>query len=180
MKNTTKVIFLPGNGGDGNTLYGWFSYAKIELEKLGLEVLTPTFPDGALARRSYWLPFLESLGTNENTILIGHSSGAVAAMRYAENHTLLGSVLVAPCHTDLGLDSEKVSGYYDGSWDWNAIKQNQRWIIQFSSVDDEFIPIEEAQFISVKLKSDYRELTQGHFYPQDTFPELMNAMKKYI
>jgi hypothetical protein len=26
-----KVIFLPGNGGDGNTSYGWFPFVKEEL-----------------------------------------------------------------------------------------------------------------------------------------------------
>ncbi len=178
--NKIKVIFLPGNGGDGNTAYGWFTSVKNELEKVGCEVIAPTFPDGVMARGSYWLPFVEGLGTDENTILVGHSSGAVAAMRYAENHKILGSVLVAPCYTDLGAESEKVSGYYDTPWDWEKIKENQNWIIQFASIDDPFIPIIEARHIHEQLGSDYHELNQGHFYPQDTFPELVEAVKKYI
>lgn len=177
--NKTKVIFLPGNGGDGNTSYGWFPYVKDELLKLGYEVINPVFPDGELAREHYWLKFLDSLKPDENTILIGHSSGAVAIMRYTENHKILGSVLVAPCYTDLGLDSEKLSGYYDLPWDWERIKSNQKWIIQFSSMNDPFIPIDEARFINNKLETKYFELDEGHFMG-NIFPELIEAIKNKI
>lgn len=180
METKPKIIFIPGNGGTGNTDYGWFPYVKKELEDLGCEVLSPNFPDGILARSKYWLPFIESLGTNENTILIGHSSGAIAAMRYAEDHKILGSVLVAGYHTTLGIPQEKLSGYFNKAWDWDSIKSNQKFIIQFNSTNDPHIPIEEAQYVHVKLKSDYHELSQGHFYPQETFPELVEAIKKHI
>lgn len=174
--NKRKIIFLPGNGGDGNTEYGWFPYIKNELEKFGYEVINPIFPDGILARKDYWLPFLETFHPDENTILIGHSSGAVAIMRYTENHKILGSILVAPCHTDLGLDSEKQSGYYDLPWNWENIKNNQKWIIQFSSTDDPFIPIDESRFINNKLETEYYELDEGHFM-KDTMPEMIEAIK---
>ena len=172
-----KIIFVPGNGGDGNSLYGWFSYLKNEFEKMGLEVLAPVYPDPALARAEYWLPFIENLKPDDKTILIGHSSGAIAIMRLAEKHKILGSVLVSAYCTDLGMESEKLSGYFNKPFDWEAIKKNQNWIIQFNSIDDPFIPITEAHFVHEKLNSEYYELTQGHFYPQDTFPELLNAVK---
>ena len=177
-----KIIFLPGNGGDGNTSYGWFPYIKEELEKNGYDVINPVFPDGILARKNYWLPYLETFNPDENTVLIGHSSGAVAIMRYTENHKILGSILVAPCYTDLGLSSEKESGYYDELWNWDNIKNNQKWIIQFSSINDPFIPITEARLIHNKVNSEYYELTEGHFMG-DTFPLLiefiMNKLSTY-
>jgi predicted alpha/beta hydrolase family esterase len=147
-----KVIFIPGNGGgDINAPDGWFPYLKREFEKMGLQVIAQNFPDPIYARKQYWLPFLEKLGADENTILIGHSSGAVAAMRYAESHKLLGTILVAACHTDMGMPSEKISGYYDDPWNWEAIKANQQWIVQFHSTDDPLIPIEEARFVQKML-----------------------------
>lgn len=184
-KNQVKIIFIHGNGGgDINDPEGWFPYLKKEFEKLGLEVMSQNFPDPVKARRKYWIPFLEKLGTDENTILIGHSSGAVAAMRYAENHQILGSVLVAACFTDLGMESEKISGYYDDPWDWKAIKKNQHWIIQFHSTDDPFIPISEARFVHEKLNSEYYEYTdQEHFgYPNPKleFPEIVKLIKEKL
>ena len=171
-----KVIFLPGNGGDGNTSYGWFPYIKNELEKMSYEVINPVFPDGVLARKNYWLPFLEKFNPDENTILIGHSSGAVAIMRYTENHNIFGSVLIAPCYTDLMLESEEASGYYNTPWNWDDIKKNQKWIIQFSSINDNFIPIEESRFIHENLGTEYYELNQGHFVGS-TLPELIEVIK---
>lgn len=178
-----KAIFIPGNGG-GTPHDNWFPYLKEELEKLGIHVIAEQFPDSNLARAAYWLPFLKELNADENTILIGHSSGAVASMRYAERNRLLGSVLVGTCHTDLGMETEKISGYYDAPWDWDAIKKNQKWIIQFASSDDPWIPIEEARFVHQRLNTDYYEYKdQGHFggdYYRPTFPEALAAIKRKL
>lgn len=179
-----KVIFIPGNDG-GTTQHNWFPYLKEELEKLGFEVIAATFPDPIFAREQYWLPFLKELGANERTILIGHSSGAVAAMRFAENNKILGSVLVGACYTDLNDQMEKESGYYNRPWNWKAIKANQKWIIQYASADDPYIPIQEARHIHEHLDTEYYACTdQGHFgdpeRPKRVFPEIVQALKEKL
>ncbi len=179
-----KAIIIPGNGG-GCPEDNWSPYLERELPKLGIEVINRQFPDAVMARKEFWLPFITELGADENTLLIGHSSGAVAAMRYAEANRILGSVLVGVCHTDLGYAEEKVSGYYDAPWDWEAIRDNQKWIIQFASADDPFIPITEPRFIRDQLKTDYHEYEdRGHFghgaNPQTEFPELIEALREKL
>jgi len=180
----TKVIFVPGNGG-ATTNDNWFPYAKIELEKTGLEVIAAEFPDPDLARESYWMPFLiDELKTDEDTILIGHSSGAIAAMRLAEKQRILGSVLVGAYHTDLDMETEKKSGYFDRPWDWDKIRNNQAWITLFASQDDPWIPIEQPRHLHEKLNCEYHEFVdQGHFggdYNKETFPELVMAILRNI
>ncbi len=180
-----KIIFIHGNGGGYiNSPNGWFLYLKSKFEKLGIGVISQNFPDPMLARKKYWIPFIEQLGADEHTILIGHSSGAVAAMRYAETHKILGSVLVAACYTDLGKESERISGYYDSPWNWEAIKKNQQWIIQFHSRDDPLIPIQEARFVHRKLGSEYIEFTDkqhfGYPYPKLEFPEIVEIIKSKL
>jgi predicted alpha/beta hydrolase family esterase len=149
-----KVIFIPGNGG-GTPRDSWFPNLQQEFEKLDIKVIAKDFPDNNLARAQYWLPFIKELGADENTILIGHSSGAVAAMRFAEENKIFGSVLVSACYTDLGDGKEKQSGYYNTPWKWEKIKMNQKWIIQFASTDDPWIPISEAHLIKKKLNTIY-------------------------
>lgn len=179
-----NVIFIHGNG--GCTPYdNWFPYLKVELEKLGLRVIAHQFPDAILARSSYWLPFLKNeLKADQHSIIVGHSSGALAAMRFAENNKLLGSILIAAMHTDLGIESERLSGYFDTPWDWQAIKDNQQWIVQFASTDDPWIPIAEPRFVHKKLNSQYHEFTnQGHFggdYYKKEFPEIVAIIKKKL
>ena len=104
-----KAILIHGNG-DSKPIDNWFPYLKRELEKMGTKVEAPQFPYTELARSSYWLPFLEKLKADENTIIVGHSSGAIAAMRYAETHRILGSAFIEAYYTDLGIETEKRGG----------------------------------------------------------------------
>ena len=166
-----KVILLHGNGG---CTAGDFWYPAVEraLADAGWPVINRTFPDNHKARARFWLPFLESLGADEHTILVGHSSGAVAAMRYAETHRLLGSILVGVCHTDLGDGFEAASGYYDQPWSWSAIRSNQNWVAILNSTDDPHIPIAEPRFVAAQLKCSYFEFNnRGHFTDRD-LPEV--------
>jgi predicted alpha/beta hydrolase family esterase len=175
-----KAIFVPGNGGD-NYKDRWRPYLKEELEKLGISTVNVDFPDPVLASMKAWLSFLKELGADENTILIGHSSGAEASMRYAENNKLLGTVLISACHTDLGLQNEIEAGYYDEPWQWDIIKNNQKWIVQLHSTDDPFINIEEARFVHEKLGSEYYEFNdRGHFADKKEFPEVVEAIKRKL
>ncbi len=176
-----KIILIHGNSG-GTAGDNWFPYLKKELETLGLKVIAKTFPDNNLAREKYWLPFLkDELGADENTIIIGHSSGAVAAMRFAEKNKILGSVLVSANYTDLGDEKEKISGYFDRPWHWKAIKNNQKWIVQYASIDDPYIPVDQPRHIHTQLKSQYFEYNdQKHFYPKFDFPEIFQVIKNKL
>jgi uncharacterized protein len=184
LEKNLKIIFLHGNG-NSSPQDNWFPYAKAEFEKMGLTVVAEQLPDADLARSSFWLPFLKDiLKADENSVLIGHSSGAVASMRFAEQHKVLGSVLIGAMHTDLGIEKERLSGYYEKPWKWDQIKNNQQWILQFASTDDPWIPIEEPRHIHTHLQTEYFEFNdQGHFggdYHKQAFPELIDAVKKKI
>jgi len=178
-----KAIIVPGNG-DDSPEDKWFPYVKRELEKLGIAVENNKYPDAVLARQEFWLPFIKEQSADENTILIGHSSGAEAAMRFAEDNKIFGSVLVGPCYTDLGEENERVSGYYNRPWKWESIRKNQKWVIQFSSTDDPFIPIFEAREVHKQLDTKYFEYTnQGHFGSDAgkiEFPEMIEAIKEKL
>jgi predicted alpha/beta hydrolase family esterase len=182
--NTIKVILIPGNGG-GTPEDNWFPYLEHELPKLGITVINKQFPDPVLAREEFWIPFIKELGADENTILIGHSSGAIAALRFAEKNKILGTVLVGAYYTDLGDESEKKSGYFNNPWDWKSIKNNQKFIIQFASIDDPFIPVEEPRILHKNLDTEYHEYKDkkhfGHgLVPKLEFPELIEFLKQKL
>lgn len=175
-----KVIIIPGNG-NTDISENWFPYVKNKLEKANILVLVMNMPDPELARKEIWLPFIEKeLKADENTIAIGHSSGAVAIMRFLETHKLLGAILVGACYTDLGEESERVSGYYDTPWKWDTIKQNAKWIVQYASQNDPYIPISESRVVHEKLNSEYYEyVNQGHFgsdVRKKEFPEIVEVI----
>ncbi len=166
----TKIIFISGNGGS-TTKDNWFPSLKTELEPHPPEVIDAEFPDPILARKSFWIPYLiETLNVDDDTILVGYSSVAIAA--------------VGAYYTDLGMESEKKSGYFDRPWDFDKIIQNQKWTIIFSSQDDPWIPIEQPRYIHKNLNCEYHEYKdQGHFggdYFKSDFPELSAAILRKI
>jgi hypothetical protein len=179
-----KIIILPGNGNSNIETDHWYAWVRDQLKALGLEVIAQNMPDPEIAHKDIWLPHLKNhLHADENTIIVGHSSGGVAALRYLETNQLLGAVIAGVNHTDLGYPEEKASGYYDAPWQWDKIKEKAKWIVQFASTDDPFIPVEEPRLIHEKLDTEYHEFTnRGHFMsPQNTtFPEIIEIIKQKL
>jgi predicted alpha/beta hydrolase family esterase len=179
------VIILPGNGGTDIHHDHWYAGVAQQLRSRGYVVTLENMPDAVLARRTIWLPHIKNnLHADENTIIIGHSSGGVAALRYLETEKLLGVVVIGVNHTDLGFDEEKQSGYYADPWQWKKIRENSKWIVQFCSTDDPYIPIAEPRFIHEKLQSEYHEYTnRGHFgsdkMSENFFPEIVTVIERH-
>lgn len=175
-----NVILIHGNGGMTAEDF-WIPEVKSELEAADIEVISPDMPDNIMARAALWLPYMQdALKADEDSIIVGYSSGAVAAMRYAENNRIRGSVLVATYSDHMGIFTEKRSGYFDDPWNWDVIRENQDWIVQLASPSDPFIPIEEARYVHEQLNTEYHELAgRGHF--QDYyFPELVTVIKEKL
>jgi len=172
-----RVVIVPGNGGGDVEHANWYGWLRNKLIERDVDCVLKNMPDPVLAREEIWIPFMEKeLNCNENTVVVGHSSGAQAAMRYAEKHRVVGLVLVSACVTDLGDPNEKASGYYNRPWEWQQIKQNTQWIVQFGSTDDPFIPFSEQKQVAEGTAAEFHQFSdKGHFMSM-AFPELMNTL----
>ncbi len=176
--NKPRFIFIHGNQST-HWSFAWAPWLKSELEKLSFETFFETMPDSIIARSEYWLPFLKNkVRAGENDIIIGWSSGATAAMRYAEENRIRGSILVSPSYTDLNDELEKQSGYFDKPWQWSKIKANQAKIALIYGDDDPYIPLADFKFIAKQLNPIEIEVAGGkHFIRQRTFPELLQYIQ---
>lgn len=174
-----RFVFIHGNGTE-HWSFAWAAWLKGQLESHGYETFFETMPDSIIARSKYWLPFLKDYAkVGSEDVIIGWSSGAVAAMRYAESNKLKGSILVSPNYTDLDDELEKQSGYFDGPWQWSLIKQNQSNIALFYGDNDPFIPQADFEFIAQKLQPEVHKIPNaGHFIEQQEFPELLDYILK--
>ena len=130
-----------------------------------------SMPDPSRARRKIWLPHLLSI-VRPGDVVVGHSSGAQAAMRLAEVMPLRAAVLVSACHSDLGDEGERAAGWYPpegGPWEWETIKRNCGSILQFHSEDDPFIAMEEARVVHENTNSTFFEFENlSHFFDEGT------------
>lgn len=174
-----QIVYIHGNGSThwNSAFSGWL---KNQLEYLGFETFFETFPDSVNARSEYWLPFLKDhIKAGENDVLVGWSSGAVAAMRYAEANKIRGSVLISPSYTDCGDELEKQSGYYNKPWNWAKIKQNQEKIVLVYGDDDPYIPQDQYSFIAKQLSPEVIKISHGkHFIEYTEFPQLIKIIEE--
>ncbi|XP_006860701.1 PREDICTED: putative hydrolase RBBP9 [Chrysochloris asiatica] len=182
MVSPSKAVIVPGNGGGDVNTHGWYGWVKKRLEQIpGFQCLAKNMPDPITAQESIWLPFMETeLQCDEKTIIIGHSSGAIAAMRYAETHRVFAIILVSAYTSDLGDENERASGYFNHPWQWEKIKANCPNIVQFGSTDDPFLPWKEQQEVADKLEAKlYKYSDCGHFQNTE-FHELISVVKSLL
>jgi uncharacterized protein len=173
--NKPRFVFIYGTK---LWAFAWGPWAKVELEKSGFETYFEAIPDSTIASAEALLPFLrDTVRVGKNDVIIGWSSGATAAMRYAEDNKILGSILFAPSYTDLGMESEKKSGYFTKPWQWEKIKHNQEKIALLYGDEDTEIPQADFEFIAQKLSPSVIKIHKaGHFIGQE-FPEFLRYVK---
>eukprot|EP01063_Lacrimia_lanifica_P025100 TRINITY_DN3288_c1_g2_i1.p1 TRINITY_DN3288_c1_g2~~TRINITY_DN3288_c1_g2_i1.p1 ORF type:complete len:217 (+),score=69.29 TRINITY_DN3288_c1_g2_i1:63-653(+) len=184
----TRVVILPGNGCTDVREANWYGWLEERLASDGrLRPVLEEMPDPHRARRRIWLPFIEEKLLDNGakaaeTVVVGHSSGAEAALRLAETTKVAGLVLVAACHTDLGEPNEAQAGWYPpagGEWQWGSIRANSGPkggnILLLHSLDDPFIPIAEPRHVAQQLAVELRE-SEGHSHFFEPSEKILNAV----
>ena len=178
----TKVVILPGNGAGNVFRANWYGWLHKKVDRLeGITCRLENMPDPVGAKESVWVPFMkDTLGVDENTVIVGHSSGAVAAVRFAEKYKVGGILLVSGYSSDLGDANERESGYFSRPWCWEETKANSGWICQFGSMDDPFLPWDEQEEMATGLSAKLMKFTdKGHFM-SSTCPDILKVLTEYI
>jgi predicted alpha/beta hydrolase family esterase len=131
MKNA--AIF---HGTGGNPGVYWIPWLKAELEKQGYKVTVPALPDPDNPDIKVHLPFvLNNVHFDEDTVLIGHSSGAPLILSVLENiePKIKKAILVAGFYKPLpsGRNNE-----LQDSYDWGRIKTHAESFTFINSDND--------------------------------------------
>lgn len=194
QKSKTKVVIIPGNGDGDIHDANWYGWLEKKLMKQGVTVVMENMPDPLRARREQWIPFIRhSLFADQDTVLVGHSSGAMAALRFAEMYRLKAVVLVAACYTDLSNKNEREAHWYPNydrtengknPYHFDKMLENCNQWYQFHSDDDPFIPIKgEADKIRDNLRLKEGENCfflkgRSHFFNPSDCRELLEVVLK--
>ena len=181
-----NAIILHGtdNTPEGN----WFRWLEKELQDRGYDVWLPQLPDAQLPNAEKYNNLLLSHGFNFNddTILVGHSSGAVAILNLLqelpEGKKIKASYLVGAFKGVDGVEARKV--LFPKPFDFEKIKSRCGKFVFIHSDDDPYCPLSDAEFLADKLGSKLVvENGQGHFNletgPQyKQFPLLFDLIAK--
>jgi hypothetical protein len=172
MKQMKTAIII--HGWDGNPKIGWFVWLETVLKKKGYKVIKPIMPDPTHPRIKPWVNKLKSLAKDagEDTILIGHSIGCQAIIRYLETSKMkVGKVIfVAPWLTLLDAAIDETESYEIAKpWletpiDFKKVKSKIKTSTAILSNNDPFVSIKNADEFKKKLGSKIIiEKNKGHY-----------------
>ncbi len=185
MKN---ALILHGTNGNSKT--NWFDWLRVELEKKGRQVWVPDLPQADKPNIDRYNQFIfanKNWQFTEETILIGHSSGAVAILgllqALPENVKVDTCYLVGSFRNDLGWEALKE--LFLKPFNFDLIKKKARRFVFIHSDNDPYCPLEHAEFLAKKLGGElivkkgqqhFSIITYGEKYQQ--FPFLLKLIEE--
>ena len=145
--------FIIIHGVYGNPEENWFPWLKKELEQNGSEVLVPKFPTPIGQSPESWLRIFSEFENkiDGNTVLIGHSLGAVFILRYLEQakKKIKAAYLVAGFFQLLNSPYDEANKpFLEKAFDWEKIKSNCGKFFVICSDNDQYIPLDISRQLS--------------------------------
>ncbi len=160
------------HGTEGSSQGNWFPWLKKELEQRGWSVWVPDLPQADRPNVKRYNAFIlgnKEWQLNEKSVIIGHSSGAVAILGLLQN--VPEDVIVDTCilvgsfiDTKNTTGEDTFEGLFEEPFDFEKIKKHARRFIFVHSDDDPYCPLDHAVYLSEKVggKLIVKE-GQGHF-----------------
>jgi len=178
----TKFLILHGTDASPNS--NWFMWLKGKLIGEGHEVWLPQLPGSDTPNAKKYTAFIldnKDFIIDSDTIVIGHSSGAVEILHLLQHlpsdTVIKAAILVSAFKDDLGMDA--LTGLFEEPFDFKAAKAHCSKFIFIHSDNDPYVPLEDAKYLSDELDSDVLLFEgQGHFNTEHSpeykqFPELL-------
>lgn len=173
------------HGTYGHSKENWFPWLEKELNARGYRVWVPDLPQADHPSIPVWNAFVRNQWTfDEESIIIGHSSGAVAVLgilqELLDKTRIDKGILVAGFTTDL--DWDPLRDLFTYQFDWKTIKTRAGQFVLFHSDDDPYVPLWhgeklkkllDAQLIVMKGQKHFSVSTDPNY---TTFPELLEKI----
>ena len=179
-----KVVLIHGK--DTNPSEKWYPWFTNELKNHGVEITAPTLPNASDPVMDEWIAELEKTNPDSDTILVGHSRGGVAVLRWlekqSENFKVKKVILVATNSGDIAdrhIPTETNHGFYtEDGYNFDKIKTHCDEFVVMHSTDDKTVPFGNGEKIANGLAAKFLKFdNKGHFgrlMPE--FPELVNEI----
>lgn len=169
-----KIVLMHGK--DTNPAGKWYPWLGNEAKKVGYEYVAPVLPNSADPVIDEWTAELDKIDIDSETVLLGHSRGGVAILRWLEDqpaHVRVGRVVLVATNSGLIADryiiEETNHGFYTNKgYDFEKIKSHCDEFVVLHSRDDEWVPFEagvknaeglHAEFITFDDKGHFGKLT---------------------
>jgi len=163
----TPLTFLIVHGAYGHPEGNWFPWLKQALQAYG-NVVIPQFPTPEGQNLDAWRAIAHralAKSVPHETVLIGHSSGAIFVLRLAEEtpQPFKAVFPVCPFARDLGnatFDPLNAT-FYTPAPDWKAIKRGAEKIIGFAGDNDPYVPLSTSRAVTDALDAELIVIEKG-------------------
>lgn len=158
MKNALILHSIQGNPHEN-----WLPWIKGHLEEKGYQVYLPQIPIPDRPNLEVtWDIVKDNFEFNEESLIIGHSSGATLALGILQKlpegkrikRTILVAAFVDPDLLPKIFEYLNPSDYKDlfpGKWDWEKIRNSSGDFIIFDSSNDPFVQLRHGDFLEREL-----------------------------
>jgi serine hydrolase len=173
-----KAIIFHATGGNPERF--WYRWVAEQLTARGYQVEVPSYPDINQEDIATFLPkVLAAHAIDEDTVLIGHSSGGTLILSIAEHIKFKQGILVAGfCRPYNGTEKDPI---LQDSYDWDKIKDNCQDFVFINSVDDPWgCDDQQGREMFDHLGGTQIIKTEGHFGSNDAhqpYPQLPLAVR---
>ena len=179
-----RVILLHGK--DTDPLQKWYPWLAQAMRRRGIRFAAPVLPRAENPRLAEWTATLDNLKPDADTILVGHSRGGVALLRWLEQQP--GSlrvrrvILVATnsgfTHQMARPDESNHGFYTKEGYHFARLRQHCAEFFVLHSKDDQWVPfehgVENAKGLHAKLLAF---ADRGHFGARlKSLPELLELI----
>jgi uncharacterized protein len=152
----------------------WYPFLRDQMQPLGHSVDIPNLPDSQTPRPGPWRTALagRALATPAaETVLVGHSIGAVNVLRFLERHdpdrdgVFAGVLLVGAMAHEVGYDA--LVEFFAEPFDWARIRRSARHFHVLNAADDSVLipdPFEHSAVFVTEIGATATILPEGkHF-----------------
>lgn len=174
-----RAVILHGTS--AKPMDGWRPWLKHKLEGEGYEVWAPALPENDAPNMHIYNDFLFESGWDfDNNIVVGHSSGAVAALNLLMDSRCPTLKLVVPVSVwSHGLPTGYSGHAFDNTfpatgYDFDTMRSKVDQIEFLQSDNDPYCPLEQAEYLATSLES---KLTVIHTNYGDDGDHLGNPVK---
>ena len=188
MTELQRVFLIHGWTGHANK--DWFPWVKEELTKKGYEVIVPEMPDSDNPIRGEWIAKMHQLidPPKHNDILVGHSLGGLAVLRYLETLKegqkidkvvlVAPAILLSPAAIENVNDEKIVHDWKDDPINFNDIKSKAGSFTVLLSKNDPMVLYDEnKKVIEENLTNNIVTFDKmGHFTQEDGVTEFSQLL----
>lgn len=172
---------LIAHGWFGTPADNWYPYLKEVAKKLGYEVHIPQLKDKDNPTLDSWTTSIQDeFVIDEETSIVGHSLGAVLALKLLQNSSIKIDRLLLVSGWDFWDLTPEHKTFFDVPVDHEKVIVNSTRISVVHSTNDPYITVYQAEEMSKRLKADFHKVENGgHLQATDgfsTFPLLVDLI----